>query len=214
MKLYTYWRSSSAWRVRIGLALKNIEVELLPTHLLQDGGQQLTDAFLTRNPMGQVPVLSFDTDAGDTVNLTQSMAILHYLDEQYPEPPLLPADPVARAQARALAEIVNAGIQPLQNLAVLLKIQREGGDRKAWGAFYIEQGLLALERTAQATAGQFLVGDHVSLADICLIPQLYNARRFEVDLSPMPTLRRIEATCEHLDAFQRAHPDQQPDAVR
>ena len=140
------------------------------------------------------------------------MAILEYLEETHPEPPLLPAEPVGRARARQLAEMVNSGIQPLQNLAVLKALSGFGVDSKAWAASWIARGLAALEAEAARGAGHYLVGDALSFADVCLIPQLYNARRFGVDLERYPTLRRVEETCLALEAFQRAHPDAQPDA--
>lgn len=205
--LYGYWRSSSAWRVRIALHLKGIAFENVPVHLLEGGGQQHAPAHLDRNPMGQVPVLSVED--GD---LTQSLAIIEYLDETHPEPALLPADPFVRAQARALAEMVNSGIQPIQNLSVLQAIEEIGGDKLAWGRRWIQRGLDRVEQVARITAGDFCVGDVVSIADLCLIPQLYNARRFGCDAQGWPTLLRIEAACDALEAFKAAHPDQQPDA--
>lgn len=211
MKLYGYWRSSSAWRVRIGLHLKGIDFENVPVHLVADGGQQHTEAHLARNPMRQVPVLEVEGEDGP-VFLSQSLAILAYLDEVVPEPPLLPSDPIGRAQARMFAEMVNAGIQPLQNLRVLQHLDAEGVDRKAWGKRVIAEGFEAMERLAADTAGSFLVGDAVTLADVLLVPQLYNARRFRVDLSAFPTLTRVETACEALPAFQASHPDVQPDA--
>jgi len=205
LKLYSYWRSSASWRVRIGLELKGLAYEYVPVHLVQDGGQQHAGAHHERNPMNQVPVL----EIGD-LQLTQSLAILEYLDETYPGAPLLPEGAVGRARARQLAEVVNSGIQPLQNLHVLQKIGAEGGDKGAWGKYFIQRGLDALEAMAGDTP--FLAGDEPSIADICLVPQLYNARRFQCDLDTWPKLLAIEARCEALPAFQAAHPDQQPDA--
>lgn len=206
--LYGYWRSSSAWRVRIALHLKGVAFENVPVHLVQDGGQQHADAHVARNPLAQVPVLSVDDG-----HLSQSLAIIEYLDEVHPEPPLLPSDPFVRAQARSLAEVVNSGIQPIQNLAVLQHVVGElGGDKLAWGRHWIQRGLDRMERMVRITAGRFCVGDAVSVADLCLVPQLYNARRFGCDESGWPTLLRIEAACAELDAFKAAHPSQQPDA--
>jgi len=209
MKLYGYWRSSASWRVRIGLGLKGLEVEHHSVHLVRDGGEQHGTDHLKRNPMRQVPVLELD----DGRQLTQSLAILAYLDAQHPEPPLLPSDPYLRGRAWALTEVVNSGIQPLQNLATLQHLTRLGVDRMAWGRHHIHQGLLNLQTMATDTAGRFLVGDDVSLADIALIPQLYNARRFEVPLDALDLLLQIEARCETLEAFQAAHAHQQPDAT-
>jgi len=208
MKLYGYWRSSASWRVRIGLALKGVPVEHHSVHLVRDGGEQHQSAHRARNPMRQVPVLELD----DGRQLTQSLPILEYLDQAFPNPPLLPSDPYLRARARALAEVVNSGIQPLQNLATLQHLTQLGVDRSEWGRHYIYEGLRNLQQMAEATADRFLVGQEVSLADIALIPQLYNARRFDVPLDDLSLLRDIEARCEALPAFQQAHAHRQPDA--
>lgn len=211
MKLYGYWRSSATWRVRIGLDLKGLAYEYEPVHLVRDGGGQKSAAHRARNPMAQVPVLEVSHE-GAPVMLSQSLAILQYLDEVYPEPSLLPGDAVARARIRQLSEVVNAWIQPLQNLDTLARVEALGGDRSVWARTVIHDGLTALEATVRDTAGDFLVGGSVSLADICLVPQLYNARRFGVSVEPFPTLVRVEAACNALPAFARAHPDVQPDA--
>jgi maleylpyruvate isomerase len=209
VKLYSYWRSSSAWRVRIALAWKAIPFELQLVHLIKDGGEQNTPAFRDVNPLGQVPVLELD----DGRRLSQSMAILEYLEERHPAPPLLPADPWSRARARQLAEMVNAGIQPHQNLATLRHVKGAlGGDPDVWVRHFVGRGLAALESTAGDTAGTFMVGDAPSFADLYLVPQLYSARRYQVDLAPYPTLVRVEAACAALPAFQLAHADAQPDA--
>jgi len=210
VKLVGYWRSSSTWRVRIGLALKGIEHERVLVHLLKGGGEQLRGEFTETNPMAQVPVLEVEGPSG-AFRLTQSLAILEYLDEIVPEPPLLPATPELRARARELAELVNSGIQPLQNLRFLRELKALGVDPLPVTRGYIATGLSALERHALSSAGRFLVGDSLSIADICLVPQLYSARRFAVETEPYPTLLRIEKTCEALPAFQVAHPSAQPD---
>ena len=211
MILYDYWRSSSAWRVRIALHFKGIAFERRVVNLIKDGGEQHTDAFRTLNPLGQVPVLvTQDKDGARTI--TQSMAIIGYLEETVPVPPLLPADPWLRARARQLAEIVNAGTQPLQNLTVLDHVEAQGLDREAWARHFIASGLAALEAASQETEATFLVGDAPSIADLYLVPQLYNARRWKVDLAPYPTLVRVDATCAGLPAFVAAHPDAQSDA--
>jgi maleylpyruvate isomerase len=213
MKLYSYWRSSCSWRVRIALNLKGLAYTYEAVHLLKDGGQQHTEAYRALNPMRAVPTLEFE-EGGMKRKLTQSIAILEYLEERYRTPPLLPADPYLRARARMLAEMVNSGIQPLQNLSVLQWVKHElKGDDKAFAAYWNARGLAALETVVKETVGTYCVGDAVSLADICLVPQLYSARRNGVDLTPYPTLTRIEAACEKLPAFQAAHPDRQPDAV-
>ena len=212
MKLYNYWRSSCSWRVRIGLHWKGQPFSYLPVHLLKDGGQQKAEPYASLNPMQSVPLLELD-EGGRLIRLAQSMAILEYLEERWPEPPLLPADRVARARVRQAAEIVNSGIQPYQNTNVQKRVKHElHGDEKAWARHFIAHGLRALEPLLQSTAGRYAVGDQVTLADCFLVPQLYHARRYEVDLSPYPTLTRVEAACAVLPAFEAAHPDRQPDA--
>jgi maleylpyruvate isomerase len=211
MRLYSYWRSSSAWRVRIALAWKGLAHDLVPVHLLRDGGEQHLPEFVARNPAQQVPVLVEDDGPDGPFVLTQSMAIIEYLEERYPEPPLLPREPRARAHVRELAQLVNSGIQPLQNLAVQNKLRETGVDPRPLVHGFVAAGLGALEQRARAGAGQFLVGDAPTMADLHLIPQLYASRRFGVDVDDFPTLRQIELRCEPLPAFQVAHPDAQPD---
>ena len=214
MKLYGYWRSSSAWRVRIALALKNIPHDYQAVQLARQGGDQHEQRFTAVNPLGQVPVLELDPLPGEKQprRLTQSMAILEYLEEQFPAPALLPGDPWLRARVRQLAEVVNSGIQPYQNLPALTYVHETlNGDEMAWARYHIMRGLLALEALAQETAGAFLVGDSATFADIYLVPQMYAARRFSVETTQFPTLDRIEATCNALPAFHTAHPDQQAD---
>lgn len=208
MKLYGYWRSSASWRVRIALHWKGVPFESLPVHLVRDGGEQHRPEFAAINPMEQVPVLV--TDEG--VQLTQSLAILLWLEARFPNPALLPADPLARAHAWSLAEVVNSGIQPLQNLRVLQQVKAAGLDSDAWARDVIARGLTAMEQLARDTAGTYLVGDAVSVADVCLAPQLYNARRFAVPLDAYPTLLRAEAAAAVLPAFAEAIPERQPDA--
>jgi maleylpyruvate isomerase len=213
VKLYGYWRSSCTWRVRIGLLLKKLPFEYVPVHLVRDGGDQHRAEHRARNPLGQVPVLEIAGEA-EPVYITQSLAILEYLEDEHPDPALLPGDALSRVRVRELAEIVNSGIQPLQNTAVMRELQRvaPGVEARAWCAQFIERGLIALEGRVSRTAGRFLVGDVPTLADVCLVPQLYNARRFGVDLEPFATLRRVEAACATIEAFENAHPDRQPDA--
>jgi maleylpyruvate isomerase len=213
MKLYNYWRSSSSWRVRIALNLKGLTYEYVPVHLVKDGGEQHTPAYRALNPLRTVPTLEF-TEGGTVRHLSQSLAILEFLEERYPSPALLPAEFWARARVRMMAELVNSGIQPLQNLAVLQRVKGElKGDDKAWAAHWIGRGLEALHAMVQQTAGRYCMGDDVSFADVCLVPQLYSARRFGVELAPYALLTRIEAECAQLPAFQAAHADTQPDAV-
>jgi maleylpyruvate isomerase len=212
MKLYGYWRSSSTWRVRIALGWKGIPHEYQPVHMLRGGGEQHAAAYRAVNPLGEVPTLEW-TDAGGTVRrLSQSFAIIDYLERVHPQPALIPADPFLGGRARQLAEIVNSGIQPLQNLGVLNRVRDLQGDAQAWARHYMSRGLAAMEALAPETAGAFLVGDAPTVADVYLIPQLYNARRFAVDLTPYPTLLRAEASCQPLPAFADAHADRQPDA--
>ncbi|XP_071079343.1 maleylacetoacetate isomerase-like [Haliotis cracherodii] len=202
--LYTYWRSTCSWRVRIALALKGIDFETNIVHLVKDGGQQHTEAYKKMNPMEQLPSLVID---GQT--LSQSLPIIEYLDETRPGVKLLPEDPILRQKARALAEIVNCGIQPLQNLQVLQAI----GDAKKleWAKKWIEKGFDALEQVIKETAGKYSMGDQVTLPDLFLVPQVYNANRFSVDMSCYPTISRIHAELVQLPAFKAADAHNQPD---
>lgn len=214
MRLYGYWRSSASWRVRIALHYKGLPYEYVPVHLLEGGGQQHAESYRALNPMRQVPALELVDEQGQVHHLTQSLAILEYLEERYPSPPLLPAEPLARARARALAELVNSGIQPLQNLAVLQRVQSEyQADSKAWAAPWVQRGLEAFQAALAGSPGPYCLGTQPTFADVCLVPQLYGARRFGVDLTPFARLTQIEAACNLLPAFQAAHPDRQPDAV-
>jgi maleylpyruvate isomerase len=212
LTLYGYWRSSSTWRVRIGLALKGLGYRTVPVDLLQ--GEQWQPALGERSPLRQVPVLEVERPGHPPLRLVQSMAILEWLEERAPEPALLPRDVDGRARVRALAEHVNAGIQPLQN-SVVLKTLREkvpGWDAE-WARTFIARGLEGLEAAVRAgRTGRFAHEDAPGLADCYLVPQLYNARRFGLDPAPYPTLLAVEAACQPLSAFQAAHPDRQPDA--
>jgi maleylpyruvate isomerase len=208
--LYSYFRSSSAWRVRIALALKGVPFELVPVHLARGGGEQHSPSFAARNALEQVPVLEVSDANGDFV-LTQSIAILEYLEERFPEPPLLPKEPELRARVRQMAEIVNSGIQPFQNLGFQKILKAAGADPAPIVNSHITRGLAALEGIAKTTAGRFLVRDGVTFADTVLVPQLSAARRFGVDVEKFPTLLRVEAECVALPAFQAADPNAQPD---
>ncbi|XP_019407619.1 PREDICTED: maleylacetoacetate isomerase isoform X4 [Crocodylus porosus] len=174
--LYSYFRSSCSWRVRIALALKGITYDQVPVNLLKDGGQQL--------------------------------AIIEYLEETRPNPRLLPQDQKKRAQVRMISDHIVSGIQPLQNLAIL---QRVGEKKLEWAQHYITNGFQALEQILKHTAGRYCVGDEVSMADLCLVPQVYNAERYKVDLAPYPTITRINKALLELEAFQVSHPTKQPD---
>jgi maleylpyruvate isomerase len=212
LRLYSYWRSSCSWRVRIGLYWKGQPFTYLPVHLLKDGGEQKGEAYTALNPMQSVPLLEV-AEGGQVHRIAQSMAILEYLEERWPDPPLLPKQPLARAQVRQAAEIVNSGIQPYQNTSLQKRVKHElHGDEKAFARHFIGHGLKALERLLVTTSGKFAVGNEVSLADCFLVPQLYHGRRYEVDLTALPTLTRVEAACMALPAFQAAHADRQPDA--
>jgi maleylpyruvate isomerase len=211
MKLWSYWRSSCAYRVRIALGLKGLAFEYAAVHLTRDGGQQHTSPFGELNPLRQVPVLEVDED-GERVALVQSLAIIEYLEERYPVPALLPSSAAARAHVRALAESVNSGIQPLQNTDTFRELKKHGVDGEPWARLFIAKGLTALERLAAPRAGAVLFGDNVSLADVFLVPQLYNARRWQVSLAAFPTLVRADENARALPAFRDAAPEVQPDA--
>nr|APH81356.1 GST zeta [Tigriopus kingsejongensis] len=170
--LYSYFRSSCSWRVRIVLALKDIEYEYRPVHLVKDGGEQHQADFLKLNPMAQVPALTM----GDRI-LTQSVAIIEYLEEAYPQHPILPTDPWLRAQVRQIVEIIGSGTQPVQNLSVMKMARDDPAQRVEWSHYWIRQGLSAVESVLSQTAGRYCVGDEVTMADCCLVPQIYNAER-------------------------------------
>lgn len=213
MKFFSYFRSSAAFRVRIALNLKGIVPEEAAFVHLRRGEQRSQD-YLARNPQGLVPAITLDS--GET--LTQSLAIVEYLEETKPQPPLLPRDPVGRARVRSLAMICACDVHPLQNLRVLGHL-REGlclDERGAndWAAHWNSVGLTAYERmiVGDPATGSFSHGDTPSIADICLVPQVFSAQRFKVDLSPFPTIRRIHANCMALPAFDLAQPSRQPDA--
>ncbi len=209
-RLHGYWRSSSTWRVRIGLHWKGIPFETKAVNLL--AGEQRREEHLAVSPMGHVPVLEV-TEGGRTIHLAQSMAILEYLEERVPSPPLLPADAEGRARVRRLAEHVNASIQPFQNAVTLEWIHGNlPGREKEWAAHWVGRGLLALEVEAARGAGRFSHGDAVTLADLYLVPQLTSGRRFGVDLSRCPRLLAIEAACREIEAFRLSEPEAQPDA--
>ena len=213
MKLYTYFRSSAAYRVRIALNLKGLAYEAIPVHLLRNGGEQLAAPYRAVNPSGLLPALDVD---GTVVG--QSMAILEYLEETHPATPLLPPDALGRARVRALAMTIVADTHPLTNLRVLKHLQGSLGisdeAKQEWYRHWVREGLTMLEAhlSRDAQTGRYCHGDTPTIADCCLVPQVFNAMRFNVDLAPYPTVERIHAVCAELPAFLKAHPSQQPDA--
>ena len=209
MKLHGYFRSSASYRVRIALNLKGLRAEQLPCHLRK--GEQRAPAFLAINPQGLVPALQ--NDAGAT--LTQSLAIIEWLDETHPEPPLLPNDPLRRAKVRAFAQVLACDTHPVQNLKVLARLRELGvAEDKVtgWAGWANREGLAACEKLIAGEAGPFCFGSAPTLADLCLVPQLANARRFGVDVNAFPRLLKAEAVAKAMQAFADAAPDKQPDA--
>ena len=211
LKLYSYWRSSAAYRVRIALNLKALPYEIVPVHLVNNGGEQHREEYLELNPQGVVPTL---LDGARVFR--QSMAIIEYLDETHPEPPLLPRDPLARARVRALAQLIACEIHPLNNLRVLrylvrdLKIEEEA--KNTWYRHWVRDGLQAYERElARLPAGRFSFGDTPSLADCCLVPQVFNGKRFDVSFDGLTRTMAAFDACMALPAFQRAQPSNCPD---
>ncbi len=213
LQLYTYWRSSAAYRVRIALNFKGLSFESVPKHLLRDGGEQRKADYLALNPQGLIPALA---DGGFVI--PQSLAICEYLEETHPEPPLLPGSPRDRAIVRGMALAVACDVHPLNNLPIQAYLRREfGADDAAvnrWVAHWIHRGFTALEAWVgrETGDGSQCYGSSVTLADVCLVPQMYNARRFRVDLAAYPRLCAVEAHLESLAAFAAAHPTVQPDA--
>jgi maleylacetoacetate isomerase len=213
MKLYNAARSSASVRVRIALALKGLAYTYVPVNLVK--GEQSADEFRARNPAELVPVLELP----DGTRLSQSIAIIEYLDETWPQPPLLPASPLARAQVRALALSIACDIHPLNNLRVLRYLTKTLGrsedEKSAWYRHWVEQGLAQLEAqvVASGSRGPYLVGEAVTLADVLLVPQIFNAQRFACRLDHVPTLMRAFDACMALPAFDAAQPSRQPDFV-
>ena len=209
MQLYEYFRSSASYRVRIALNLKGVDAEIVQVHLLRNGGEQHAPTFRALNPQARVPALVLD----DGTPLIQSPAILEWLEEQYPQPPLLPQGALARARVRGLAALIACDIHPLNNTSILAYLKGPLGQEEAavgaWARHWISTGFAALE---QMVDGPFCCGDAVTLADVYLVPQMANARRVETDLSPFPKLVAIEQRCLALEAIARARPEAQPAA--
>ncbi len=213
MKLHSYFRSSASYRVRIALNLKGLPYELVPVHLLKDGGEQHTESFRALNPDALVPILE-----NEGVALTQSLAIIEYLEETYPTPALLATNAIDRAWQRSVALMIACDIHPINNLRILqyltndLHVSEE--DKNKWYRHWCEQGLAAIERMLvnDVRVGRYCYGDSPSLADCFLIPQIANAKRLQCNLTDMPTLLRINDACLQLEAFIHASPAQQPDA--
>jgi maleylacetoacetate isomerase len=208
LKLYDYWRSSASYRVRIALNIKGLDYTSLPVNLVK--GEQSGSEYLEHNPQGLVPLF-----VDGARSISQSMAIIEYLDELHPEPKLLPGDAYRRASVRAMAHVIACDIHPLNNLRVLQYLKGQLGQDEVtvsvWYRHWVGQGFAALER--QATGESFMFGDSVTLADICLVPQMANARRFKTDLAPFPRLVAIDANLRSLPAFAAAAPEKQQDAV-
>lgn len=213
MKLYTFFRSSASYRVRIALNIKGLDYEQAPIHLRRGGGEQLKPAYKAINPQALVPALE---DEGQI--FSQSLAIIEYLDERYPKPPLLPSDAAERAVVRSIALLIACEVHPIQNLRVLNHLKSDhkqsDDDTIRWARHWINLGFSALEQMINSVTGQedFCFGKTPTMADICLVPQLGNARRFGVDLSAYPKLLAVESACMSLPAFANAAPEHQPDA--
>jgi maleylpyruvate isomerase len=210
VKLYSYYRSSAAYRVRIALNLKGLAYETLPIHLIKDGGHNRRPEYRAVNPQMRVPTL---VAPGGEI-LIQSLAIIEYLDETHPQPPLLPKDPIARAKVRALSELIACDIHPLNNVGPLRYLKNALGQEQSaidtWYHHWVLEGFEALEQLIEA--GPYCCGDAVTIADICLVPQLNNARRLKVPLDKFPKILSVDAACLKLPAFDRARPENQPDA--
>jgi len=226
LALHNYWRSSASHRVRIGLGIKRLAYDYVIVNIVKGG--QHSDAYRAKNPLAQVPTLEITEDDGTVRAIGQSLPILEYIEDRWPGEPILPADPYLCARARMLAEIVNAGIQPFQNLSTTKKLEAAGVPTGPWVQGFIVNGLIAFARSCEDVAGSFCVGDAPTIADCCLVPQLASARRFGVLLADgwdaglpevgnhravLDRLLAIEARCAALPAFAGAQPDRQPDAV-
>ena len=213
LSLHGYWRSSATYRVRIALNLKQLDYQYFPVHLVNNGGEQNAEKYLRLNPSALVP--SFVDDDEDFI-LNQSMSIIEYLDDKYPEPvKFMPEHALDKAMVRAVAQDIACDIQPLANLRVLNALEEFGcqsDQRTVWATKWIEKGFHAIEKRLHTRAGKYCFGFDVTLADIVLVPQVYNAERFGVDMSSFPLISKIAENCRQLEAFERAAPENQPDA--
>jgi len=209
MKLYDYFRSSAAYRVRIALNLKRLSYDAVPIHLSKDGGRHKTPEYRAINPQMRVPALVLSN--GD--RLIQSLAIIEYLDETFPDPALLPVEAVERAQVRAVAQIIACDIHPINNSGTLAYLRKLGHDQAQideWYASWILSGFEAIETMIRP--GPYAFGSHITIADLCIVPQVFNARRFKVPLDRFPKIAGVYAACDKLAAFDKARPENQPDA--
>lgn len=217
MQLYSYFRSSASYRVRIALNLKGLSYEQMPVHLVKDGGQQFSEQYREINPESLVPTL-LDSHDGQAISISQSLAILEYLEEKYPEPALLPTDFAARAYVRSFSLSIACDIHPVNNLRILKYLSANFSatdeQKNTWYRHWCELGLSVIEQrlNRDKRSGKFCFGDSPGMADCCLIPQIYNAQRFKCDLSGMPKIMAINERCLTLDAFDRATPSNQADA--
>ena len=208
IKLYSYYRSSCSYRVRIGLYLKNLEFSYQAVHLIKSGGEQFKTEFQKINPFAQVPGLQVGKNF-----LSQSLPILLYLESLQSEPPLLPKDSFQKAKILSFCEMINSGIQPLQNLSVLNYLESQTSlNKNQWAQYWVERGLSQVMHFLKPHAQSFCFGDQVSLADVFLIPQIHSAHRFKAQVPPL--LAKIDKLCLQLPAFQKAHPDNQPDSPK
>jgi len=204
-KLFHYWRSSSSWRVRWALSIKKIECDYIHVDLLKK--EQVSIPYLKRNPLGFVPTLEVTDERGTTRFLSESTAIVEWLDEIHSTPALLPKDPWERARTRMISQVVNAGIQPIQNISVLQKISDDPEKKKEWAQYWIRKGFNAIEALLEEEKGNYCVGDSVTMADLCLEPQCYNAHRYEIDLSEFPSIERIHRNLTGTESYLKSHPD-------
>lgn len=210
LQSFSYFRSSAAFRVRIALHLKKVPHDYHAIHLLKNGGEQNQEEYRRLNPMGEVPAI-----AEDGFSLGQSMAILFYLDERYPEPLLFPREGQAKARVIQICEMINSGIHPLQNLKVLQELEKRYGvtqeGKESWVQYWIGRGFRSLETLLATTSGSYAFGGQVTAADLFVVPQIFTARRFKFDLSPFPIISRVGENCMKLEAFRKSEPGSQPD---